>query len=86
MLEAGTPVYQLVTFSLGLLCGGMAIWLLMRDSDSEERRRLLHNNRALTARISDMDQAIEELENELALWEYAKEEMLRSIGEKGPEP
>ena len=74
---------QFLTFTTGAVCGGFAIWLLMRQSDSEERQLLLHNNRALTARLSDMSQVIEDLEDELALSEYAKEEMVRSIAVSG---
>ena len=74
---------QFLTFTTGAVCGGFAIWLLMRQSDSEERQLLLHNNRALTARLSDMSQVIEDLEDELALSEYAKEAMVRSIAVSG---
>lgn len=68
-----------LSFIAGIVCGGVAIWLLLRRNDSEERRHLLHNNRALTARLSDMSQEIEELELQLELLEYAKSEMIEAM-------
>ena len=79
ILLDGRLLTGMLIFVLGVFCGAFSNWILMRQSENDYQRRLLHNNRALTARVSDMSQAIEELEEGIALHEYAKEKMINVV-------